>query len=336
MARVSVSIVNLGLRSAIQMGVSRQLLLDTLKISEEILQNSENNVPCEVHGKLLKTVIEITGNRNFPIESAKSFEPSNLNILGYLIANAPNLRAAYEHGARFNQIVGDGMEFSFTEKNDYVYTSLEAVASELEPYKELCVESCLSQVITLQRLITGKLIHPHKVLFMHSAPGSIDAYTEFFNCEVLFNQKRNCIISPVSILDEKITHSNRDLYFIFQQYAEEIFNNINKENSTVRKVSKVMFTLVQKNNATLENVAKNMAIGERTLQRLLKKEGSTFNEVLQNVRKEMAKRSLQNTSMPISEISYMLGFSEPSIFHRSFKKWTGLTPKSFRQEVLVA
>ena len=98
----------------------------------------------------------------------------------------------------------------------------------------------------------------------------------------------------------------------------------------------MLFELIPQNAATLENVASKLAIGGRTLQRLLKAESTSFNSILRNVRSELAKQQLQDTDLPISEIAYMLGFAEPSIFHRSFKKWTGKTPRIFRLESALA
>jgi AraC-like DNA-binding protein len=335
MARISVSLVNLSLRTAVQLGIDRQEILSLIDLSEEVLQNSENYVPCEIQGKIMKYAIELTGNRYFPLESGKNFEPGNLNILGYLISNAPNLRSAYEHGVRFDQIVGDGVIFSFEEKNGLVFNYIDVIAEELLPYKEYCSESCLSSIITLKRQIVSKNINPQSVHFQHAAPADIDPYIRFFECPVLFNQPRNCLVFPDSIMEEKISHSNSDLYIVFKHYAEEILQKINREDTTVRQVTKVLFKLLPENPVSIESVAERMALGVRTLQRQLKNEGSSFNKVLMTVRKELATRHLQKTSIPIAEISYLLGFAEPSIFHRSFKKWTGKTPRDFRREKLV-
>ncbi|KAA3610450.1 MAG: AraC family transcriptional regulator [Calditrichaeota bacterium] len=335
MAQVTVSIVNLVLRTADQLGLDKNLLIKQLGIDNDVLQKSENYIPCSVHGKLLELVVQKTGLSHFPIECGRNFEPGNLNILGYLISNAPNMRAAYNFGARFDQIVGDGMKFSFEETEEYIINYVDVTAPELEPYKRYCAEACTAQVATLKRQVIGKDINPVKVHFQHSEPKNLQPYLDFFKCDVMFDQERNCIFFPVSIMDEPISHANPDLFIMFQKYAEDTLENIGTRNLITQAVSKTLIELLPTNNATLEIVANRMAVGIRTLQRQLKLEGNTFNEVLKKVRKEMAERQLQNSTIPISEISYLLGFSEPSIFHRSFKKWTGQTPGDFRQRALA-
>ena len=131
-------------------------------------------------------------------------------------------------------------------------------------------------------------------------------------------------------------HANPDLFAIFKKYAEEYLKDINKEKTWTLKVTRILFDLIPKNEATLEIVAQKLNIGNRTLQRQLKIENNTFNNILQDVRSKLAKQHLQNTSVSIAEIAYLLGFSEPSIFHRSFKKWTGKTPRLFRMESVPA
>lgn len=332
MARVSVSLLNLVCLSASKRGIDRKLLLAEVGISENLLKDSDNYVSCELLGQITKLATELTGDPNFPLESGQNFQPSNLNILGYIISNSPDLRSAYEQGARFDRIVGDGVKFSYEITEDYVYNYLDVIDPDLEPYEKYTSESCLSQMITLKRQIVGKNINPVAVYFKHARREGADAYERVFKCKVYFNSERYAMVYPVAVLNEKIVHSNPDLFNMFQKYAEEIVNKINKENTYTRKVSKILFGLIPQNAATLENVADQLAIGGRTLQRQLKAEGSSFNSILRNVRSELAKQQLQDTNIPISEISYMLGFAEPSIFHRSFKKWTGKTPRIFRLE----
>jgi AraC-like DNA-binding protein len=336
MARVSVSLLNLVCLTASKKGVDRAHLLSKVGISEEILKDSENYVSCELLGRITQIATELTKDPNFPLENGLNFQPSNLNILGYLVSNSPDLRSAYEQGARFDRIVGDGVKFSYEITDDFVYNYLDVLDPELEPFAKYTSESCLSQMVTLKRQMVGKNIDPVAVYFKHSRRQGADAYERIFRCKIYFNAERNSVVFPVSVLDEKIVHANPDLFVMFKKYAEEYLGNLNHEKDWTLKVTKILFDLIQKNSATLEQVAQKLYVGSRTLQRQLKAEGTSFNNVLKDVRSEIAKQHLQNTSISISEISYLLGFSEPSIFHRSFKKWTGKTPRLFRMESALA
>jgi len=336
MARVSVSLLNLVCLTASKMGVDRDLLLSKVGISEDLLKDAENYVSCELLGQITKIATELTNDPNFPLENGLNFQPSNLNILGYLVSNSPDLRSAYEQGARFDQIVGDGVKFSYEVTDDFVYNYLDVVDPDLEPYAMYTSESCLSQMITLKRQVVGKNINPVAVYFKHGRRPGVDAYERIFKCKVYFNAQRNSVVYPVSILDEKIVHANPDLFAVFKKYAEEYLTDMDKEKSWTLKVTRMLFDLIPRNEATLEIVAQKLNVGNRTLQRQLKAENNTFNNILQDVRSKLAKEHLQNTSISIAEIAYMLGFSEPSIFHRSFKKWTGKTPRLFRMESVPA
>ena len=336
MSYVTVSLLNLTCLTASQKGLDRSALLKKVGIPEEILTNGENFVPCEWCCKLLIAATKLSKNPNFPLENGQNFQPNNFSVLGQLLSYASDLRTAYENCEQFNRLIGDGLTNSFEEKDGKVYHYMDIAAPELEPYKHYLLESCLSQVITFMRQLVGKDLRPLEVHFQHEQRTELAAYERIFNCKIKFNAPRYALIFPASILKEKIITSNDKLFSLFYEYAENYLAEISNDEKVTRLVSKTILDLMPSNNATLSCVAQKLAIGTRTLQRLLKEEGQTFNNILNRVRRELAQRHLQSNRLSISEISYLLGFAEPSIFHRSFKKWTGMTPTNYRKENIAA
>jgi AraC-like DNA-binding protein len=84
-------------------------------------------------------------------------------------------------------------------------------------------------------------------------------------------------------------------------------------------------------DATLAGVAKALKMSERSLQRRLADEGATFDALLDDVRRQLSLRYLADPAIAVSEVAYLLGYSEPSPFHRAFKRWTGTTPTEARR-----
>jgi len=335
MPNVSVSLLKLVCATASKKGIEIQTLLDRIDLKEEILHNPENYIPCSLLGKAMHEATLLTNDPNFSLDNGQNFEPGDLSVVGYLIANAPTLRRAYEMKLRYKRLIGEGIFWTIEEDNQFLNIYLDT-HPELEEYKRYSLDSCMATLVAFKRRLLGKQVNPIAVHFEHAKPGNTSGYDKFFNCRIFFNAERTKIIYPVSVLDEKILHSNPGLFEMFKNYADDFLDNISEEKSISRKVMRLLMDYVPQNRATLENVADNLAIGGRTLQRKLKDEGQTFNEILKDVRKELASRHLQNSQLSISEISYLLGFSEPSIFHRSFKKWTGVTPKDYRRGILAA
>ena len=184
--------------------------------------------------------------------------------------------------------------------------------------------------------MTKKQIYPVAVYFAHEKPENIEDHKSFFGCDLIFNAEEYQIVWPKALMDEPVIQANPELYEVFEKYVKEIMEQIDRDEPVSRIVNKHLLDLIQKNDATLEAVASRMAIGPRTLQRKLRDEGLSFNTLLGNVRKEIAVYHLKRDMLTITQISYLLGFSEPSVFHRSFKKWTGVTPADFRRRPAMA
>ncbi|HMY67307.1 MAG TPA: AraC family transcriptional regulator [Leptospiraceae bacterium] len=99
----------------------------------------------------------------------------------------------------------------------------------------------------------------------------------------------------------------------------------------IQKVSELIIKKLEEENLSIQSIAEEMGISSRTLQLRLKREGKSFTYIVQEARESLAEKYLLN-NYPVDEISYILGFSEPSVFRRAFKKWTGVTPKEFRKK----
>ena len=83
---------------------------------------------------------------------------------------------------------------------------------------------------------------------------------------------------------------------------------------------------------SVETIARNLMMNVRNLQRELQAEGTSYQQILDNTRQELALRYLKKLDTPIYNVAFLLGFSEPSAFHRAFKRWMGLTSKAYRSK----
>lgn len=334
MHTVSVSLLSSIFYPASRKGVDKQTLLRIIDFDESFLEDPENRVPCGLIGEVMALVSEISGDPNFALFYGEHFQPANLNVVGYILANSPNVGAAYRHSLKYSPIIGNGLEMTLTEDDKYARVETELISPELIRYKRYIVEKNFSMQITAVRQLTGKKIFPEAVYFSFPAPADISEHQRIFGCDLIFNAAKDEIVFKKSLMDEPIGQANPKLHEMLTSYAEEIMERVSEKDSLSRQVSKLLLNLIPINQANLETVAEKLAIGVRTLQRELKREGVTFNELLGNVRKEVAIRHLAANEHSIAEISYMLGFSEPSVFHRSFKRWTGKTPRDYRMGAL--
>jgi len=121
---------------------------------------------------------------------------------------------------------------------------------------------------------------------------------------------------------------------VLDRHAENLLSRFPPRNSIVDQSRSIIGHELRGGDPSLERVAAQLGLSARTLQRKLHEQHTSHNELVDHLRHELAVRYLQEREMAIGEVAYLLGFSEPSSFHRAFKRWTGATPREFRDKSL--
>jgi len=133
-------------------------------------------------------------------------------------------------------------------------------------------------------------------------------------------------------VDKILPSGNKDLAEFSDQAMTQYLSGKGSD-SLVSKVVKIIVEHLPSGNATIDNVASELFFSTRKLQRLLQEEGTSFITLLNETRKDIAQQYVRDKTMDLTEISFLLGFSEQSTFSRSFKRWTGKSPSSYRKVV---
>jgi AraC-like DNA-binding protein len=128
--------------------------------------------------------------------------------------------------------------------------------------------------------------------------------------------------------------ANPSLLEHFEQYAQDLIAQMERKDTTTQAVTKIILARLDDESLSIEKVAREMAVSVRTLQKRLEAEGVVFSDLLRDIRQRLAKKYLHE-NYSVEQITYLLGFSEPSVFRKSFKKWLGITPKEYRQSALL-
>jgi AraC-like DNA-binding protein len=119
---------------------------------------------------------------------------------------------------------------------------------------------------------------------------------------------------------------------VLERHAKEIIACLAAGDNVIIETRRVIMSRIAQGETEIQSVARCLATSARTLQRRLSAAGTSYQELLDSTRCEAASRYLQDRRLSISEVAYLLGYSEPSAFHRAFKRWNGLTPQEFRQQ----
>ena len=325
------SVVEGILLGAESMGLSADQLCRSAKIDH--LKALRNGRITGIQFAALWRAIERLSNDRFcGLRIGEKTTPSSAHILGYLIMNCETLGQAIERFSQYQRIVSDIIEIKLVRSGTYSYLTLHLLDKTLTDEHSL-IEWVIAGEAALLSSLAKKPVRPVKVCFTHRAPHDISEHNRFFSAPVLFSQSINALVLPSVELSAPIRHSDPELFSMFERKAREYLRLIERSIGYADMVRKTFISLLPDGRPSLKQVSAKLRIGSRTLQLKLQAEGTSYQDVLHQTRRDLALGYLKDDQLTVSEISYLLGFSEPSVFLRAFRRWTGNTPGSYRKGV---
>jgi AraC-like DNA-binding protein len=169
-----------------------------------------------------------------------------------------------------------------------------------------------------------------EVWFQHPSPRDRSIHDELFRCPVRFDAPETRLVLSRSAIERPVVGRDPALYEYLDRHALALAKTFPEATSLSARVRRELGSALAAGEPSQIEIARRLALSERSLQRHLKAEGHTFAELLEGVRQELARSYLRDPALSVSEVAFLLGYSEPSSFHRAFKRWEGEGPSEFR------
>ncbi|MDQ0194170.1 AraC family transcriptional regulator [Paenibacillus wynnii] len=306
-------------------------LYKDLQIHEDLMTNPDNYIDSDKYDRLLESAAHICKDPYFGLLLGSGFSLDNLGLIGYILLNSNTLKQAFENYQRYNILLCSGVVYDLQIINGEAKFSFWVSDSSRNPTYHL-MDSILSSTYKIIQKLTGDPLPLNMVLFTHNAPSDIQPYANLFGTKLVFNQKENALIFDAKILDLPVLYRNQQLLEIVENHAIQMIRALKLEQTFSEIVSLAIIKRFDGSIPRIQDIARGLGFSVRSIQLQLKKDNTTFKDLLTLIRKNMAERYLKDPSFSISDISYALGFSEPVSFHLAFKKWTGQTPGGYRKQ----
>ncbi len=308
--------------------------LQSLGLDPLVIKAYDARIPVETYLYIQDQAAEYTHDPYFGLHMGEFAEAGSWSILGYMMMNCKTLGEAFEKSGRYSRIIGNLIEA----KGELHFNKAKAVfftPPHAPKMSRHCFEATFSSSVRMMRTLTGIRLNPLEVTFIYPEPASSEEYQRIFCCPVLFGQKKNSMSIDPRILKTPIRMSNPALLAHFEKYAQDFLAEMDRKDETTRAVTEILLARLDNESMSIEKVAREMSVSVRTLQHRLETEGVVFSDLLKEIRERLAKKYLlENYS--VEQITYLLGFSEPSVFRKAFKKWSGITPKEYRERSFSA
>ncbi|HEY8251874.1 MAG TPA: AraC family transcriptional regulator [Burkholderiales bacterium] len=280
---------------------------------------------------ILRVAIPLVSDPAFGVQAARCWHPSELGVLGYAWLSSSTLRTGLERAARYSRLVGERgiTEIEDTRQGLKVRFWANRGNPAVVPVAAVFVDIAMAILLDLCRMNAGAALRPVGASLRRRKPEPADAYARFFGCPVQFGAEENTFVLSAKDADCPLPSANRQLAAVFDKMLIEELARLDKSDVVSRCRAAVLQDL-SSGEGTAEDTAKQLHMSPRTLQRKLAEANTTYLQLVDDTRKDLALRYIEDPRRSVTDITFSLGFSQPSAFTRAFKRWTGLSPSDYR------
>jgi len=295
------------------------------------VDDPEMRFPYEVSAKILKSAMEQRKLSHLGLHLAASVPFGAYDMVDYLVFSCDTVREGLERLARYFGTVTQAVSLHIAVETGATTGLRLEVRDAIGDPGTFRFVSEYTIGITVRRLRegTGERCCIRYAAFRHE--GKPDGDLErAIGCEFRFAESWAGIALSDEAAAQPFDRRDAGLRRVLEDHARQVGDRVPPLDLTTAAVRRTVAAALARGDARVATIARRLNTTSRSLQRHLQAEGLSFQGLLDDARREAAQRHLQESSLTIAEIAYLLGYSEPSAFHRAFRRWTGQTPKRVR------
>ncbi len=266
---------------------------------------------------------------SLPLRIGATMRSDEYGAFGLAWKSAPNLRGSYVRSERYGRVLGSAEAYTLQETGDGWLFNLEK-AGDGRLGMQLSNEASMSAVDALSKQVSSATFKPLAVYFNHPARGDRSVYSDHFGCPVHFESGRDALLVSEATMDTPNKLGDATIARFFDQHLEQELASLDEAQTLEHAIRRAVTNVLSEGVPTVSQIASDLGMSSRTLQRRLAENGRTFQSIVDIARKSLAQRLLRETSYSLAEIAFLTGFAEQSGFTRAFKRWAGQTPRSYR------
>jgi AraC-like DNA-binding protein len=255
----------------------------------------------------------------------------NFDVVGYAMLSSPDLRSGLLSLAQYMAIVSDAASFQLVPQGGDAWLVLGGSGFSMPVPRQRYAFGLLG-VLTLCRWLTRRPVQALAAEFKFAQPPEVERYREVFACPLRFGEPENRILLAKADLDATLPSRNPAMLALHENVLRERLSALGSARTSYR-VSEEIVRRLHRGEPRREEIAASLALADRTLQRRLHAEGTSFQELLDDARRELARKYLAEERYALIQIGDMLGFVDQSNFQRACKRWFGEPPGQYRRRI---
>ena len=311
-------------------GMPTDDLLKEVALRRTDLADPEARVPYAAVLGLIERAAAATGDASFGLRLGASRDQRDSGLLGFVLLNSSTLMEALANLQRYFRVVGEGEEFEIERGGPQVALRFRETDPELRGLRQNS-DYIAAMLVRACRDLTRKRVSPVRVEFIHRRPNQQVAYAELLGCPVKFNADWDTLIYTAEAMRLPVIGADNRLLKVLEDACKKILGPTPRKQDLVHEVRERIIDRLAKGTAKFDEVARELNMSSKTLERRLAESDATFSKLLDDIRCHLAKQYLKETTVRLEQVSYLAGYSEPAAFVRAFRRWTGTTPIQFRK-----
>lgn len=296
-------------------------------LNPSCLDDPDLRIPLNDYVQIWNNALAISKDKALGLHIGEQSDSSAMGLVANVLIHEESFSDSLSQYARLYSLVNDGIKLELVkgEKTSTLFFK------HLDPtyYNIQDIERTLTICLTRTRLFIQKDIQLSRVGFAHAQQDYHAEYLRIFNCPVEFQQNTSFLEIDNDFLSHSPLGKNPYTRSALLNYSNRALNKINRKRFS-NQVRSHIIDLLQHKKADVDEVAKRLHMSRHTLYRKLKLEDVAFQGLVEDIRKEKAIAMVKEPQPSLSEVAFLLGFSELSSFSRAFKRWTGKSPKQYR------
>lgn len=309
-------------------GVDSKRIFTAMGIPLAVSADPMSRLPAATMTRLYRACVDVTNNPYFGLTVAKHIHLTHLHALGYSLAASGTLMDFCRRLERYFRLVSQVAKANVSQADEQVlmrFDHLLELSSETE-------DAFFGFLIRTMRLLYKQEFKPVRVEMCRPMPHEgADPYEALFRAPVLFGQASSLLVFDKADLVQVLSGSCPELAQVNDNIIISYLARLDKSD-VITGVTQKIIEFLPDGDCTRDKVAGALFMSPTKLQLKLSQRGTNFQQLLDDTRKELACSYLSQASRPVTEITFLLGFSDTSNFTRAFKRWTGLSPTDFRQQ----
>lgn len=317
------------------LGLDPEQICAPLGLSASDLMDPAARVPRGVIWSLFREAERLSGDPSIGLRVAESIPTgAGGGIVSQMAAVSETGLAAVRHLARYHKLIAEGLDVQLSE--DETGLMIDLIPAEKDD--ALVGQAMEAFMGGIWKVFDGAMIQPLvpvRVSFRHSPPPQVEPYERFFGCPVEFGAPTYRLHFPLDALQHEMIAAQPRAESRLQELAESELRAIAPE-FTVAVSEQVRAAIEEQERPTHASTARRMAIGQRTLQRRLREEGSSFRMIVDRERRNLALSMLKAPKRRVIDVAQAVGFDDATSFSKAFRRWTGESPTAYQARAVDA